>query len=365
MLKSSIKFAVLCSFILISFTFGVANKTVWGADAKESEGPPPVPVKVAAVEEKTVSEQISLIGTAEAIAQSTVAAEVSGIVERYPIREGDYIGKGEVLAKLKSTYLQLQIKAAVAKREQIRANLHLAEKEYERTKSLKTTNSIAEKNYDEAFYNRQALSQQLLASEAEIDQLEYEHEQKTVAAPFSGYVAEEHTQIGEYINPGGTVATLLDLHQIQITVDVPERYTVMLAPGSQVKVIIGSISDAFIKGKIYAVLPQGDPDSRTFPVRINLPNPEMKIRSGMEAIVYFDLSNTKNALLVPKDAVVTAGTSKLVFAVLGQKAVPIQVKVLGYYDGSVAVEGNLQPGMPVVIRGNERLMPGQAVQPVD
>jgi RND family efflux transporter MFP subunit len=139
----------------------------------------------------------------------------------------------------------------------------------------------------------------------------------------------------------------------------------MILPESSVKVFIKSMSENFLSGKIYAVLPQGNSDSRTFPVRINLPNPNFKIKSGMEASVTFNLSSTKSAMVVPKDAVVTAGNNRLVFMIAEEKALPVNVKILGYYDGNVAVEGNLQPGSRVVVRGNERLMPGQAVQVIE
>ncbi|MFC1858941.1 efflux RND transporter periplasmic adaptor subunit [Thermodesulfobacteriota bacterium] len=169
-------------------------------------------------------------------------------------------------------------------------------------------------------------------------------------------------EVGEWVNPGGAVVTLLDLAKIRITVDVPERYAVKLSPESNVKAVISSISNGFFPGKIYAVLPQGDPASRTFPVKIVIENPKYRIKGGMETTVTFNLSSTRDALVVPKDAVVTAGANRLVFAVLDGKAVPVPIKILGYYDGSVSVAGNLQPGTPVVVRGNERLQPGQPVQ---
>ena len=78
-------------------------------------------------------------------------------------------------------------------------------------------------------------------------------------------------------------------------------------------------------------------------------------------MVAFNLSTKKSALLVPKDAVVTMGNNRMVYLVADGKAVPVGVKILGYYDGNVAVEGKFIPGAPVVIRGNERLRPGQAV----
>lgn len=330
-------------------------------DPDKGSGPPPSPVQVATVKTKTVSNQISLVGTTEAISESTVASEISGLVEYFPIKEGDYVKKGDLLANLKETELRLRLKGAVAAKKRIEANLQNAEKELKRVSKLRETNSIAEKQYDTAFYTHRALSEELLQNQAEIELLNYEIKQQKVLAPFSGFVAKEHTQIGEWINKGGPVVTLLDLDNIRITVDVPERYSVLLAPQNNVKVSIKSVSNNPFSGKIYSVLPQGDPNSRTFPVRIHLTNPDHKIKSGMEAMVTFNLAGKKSAILVPKDSIVTAGDSRMVFLVNDGKAVPINVKILGYYDGGVAVEGNLKPGDQVVIRGNERLRPGQSV----
>ena len=78
-------------------------------------------------------------------------------------------------------------------------------------------------------------------------------------------------------------------------------------------------------------------------------------------MVMFKLADQKNALLVPKDAIVTAGDNRLVFMVNDNKAIPVPVIIIGYYDGNVAVEGKLAPGSKVVIRGNERLRSGQPV----
>jgi len=344
--------------VLASF---IAAFTSLAEDNGKSQGPPPVPIQVAEVEKQMVSDQISLVGTAEAVAESIVAAEVSGIVEYFPVKEGDFVKKGELLVRLRSTGLQLRLKGAIATREKIKANLGYAEKELARVGQLKNTDSIAERKYDEAFYNHRALLQEMLQSEAEIERLEYDMKQKKVLAPFSGFVAEEHTQVGEWIKVGGAVVTLVDLEQIRITVDVPERYAVMLSNESEVKVVVKSLSNDPLSGKIHAVLPRGDSDARTFPVKINLANSGFKIKSGMEVTVTFILQGAKSALLVPKDAVVTEGNNKLVYLVSDGKAMPVSVKLLGYYGGHVAVEGALKPGAQVVIRGNERLRPGQAV----
>ena len=312
MLKFHLKSSLYKHFLIAVAIFLFFGSASLAEDKDKSKGPPPVPVRVAVVEKKMVSDQISLVGTAEAIASSIVAAEVSGVVEHFPVKEGEFVKKGKLLVRLRSTDLKLRLKGAFAAREKIKANLQNAEKELNRARKLKETNSIAETKFDIAFYAHRALSQGLLQKDAEIEQLEYEIKQKKVVAPFSGFVAKEHTQVGEWIDAGGPVVTLLDLEQIRITVDVPERYAVMLMPQGKVKVLVRSISNDLLAGKIYALLPQANPDSRTFPVRIKIANPEFKIKSGMEAMVTFNLASSKNAILMPKDAIVTQGNNKLV-----------------------------------------------------
>jgi len=350
-------FPLLCFSVLL-----LVSTPVSGAeDAKKKKAPRGMLVRMAKVEEKMVSDQISLIGTTESTATSIVAAEVPGIVKAYPAKEGDFVKKGALLARLRSTNLNLRLEGALAAKQKVNYGLLLAEKELQRVKRLKVSDSIAERKYDDAVYQYDALTQDLLRSKVEIERLRYEIRQKRVLAPFDGFIAKEHTQVGEWVRTGGPVVTLMDLGQICIIADVPERYSVLMSKDSEVKVIIKSVSSDLHTGRIYAVLPQGDIKSRTFPVKIRLNNPGHHIKGGMEAMVTFNLAGKRTTMLAPKDAVVTAGNKKLVYTVAGGKAVPVEVDVLGYYGGDVAIEGKLKPGDMVVIRGNERLRPGQPV----
>lgn len=363
MQKTRCRGFIACGSWLVLLVLWLASSiSLAQGPGKKPQGPPPTPVRVAPVVEELVSDQITLVGSTEAIARSIIAAEVSGLVEAFPVREGDFVKKGELLARLRSTDLVLRLKAAEAGREKVRSNLLFAEKELGRYTKLKGTNSIAESKYDQALDQYQSLKQELLRTEAEIALLKDDIQRKKVVAPFAGFVAKEQTQVGEWIDVGGPVVSLVDLGRIRITVDVPERYAVQLSRKSPVRVLVESVSDEAFLGEISAILPEGDLDARTFPVRVELANPGFKIRSGMEAKATFNLGTERNALLIPKDAVVTAGTNRLVFLVASSVAQPAPVQVIGYYDGNVAVEGPLKPGDRVVIRGNERLMAGQPVQ---
>ena len=243
----------------------------------------------------------------------------------------------------------------------IKANLENAQKELERVGRLRENNSIPQRTYDDALYSHRALSQALLVAESQIETLSYRIQQKTVVAPFDGFVAAEHTQVGQWIQPGGPVVTLVDISRVRVAVDVPERYAVQLPPDGRVQVTLTSLTEDGREGTIDAILPEGNAMTRTFPVRVLLDNPGFAIRAGMEAVVTFDLSERFSALMVPKDAVVTAGDRSMVYRVNDAKAFPVSVTVQGYHDGLAAVTGELTAGDLLVVRGNERLMPGQEV----
>ena len=352
-------FSVL-ALIVPALVFPLTCLAAGGDPAKS----PPAPVVTALAVEKSVAEQTTLVGTAEASAESTVAAEVSGLVIHYPVDEGDKVEKGRVLARLNTRELTLQVKRANAQKARIFTNLELAKKELDRVEKLKRTDAVALRKYDEAFYAHQALMHELDAAEADLDLLDYQISRKTIPAPFSGFVSQTHTEVGQWVGPGGAVATILRLDPIRVKVDLPERYAVFVKKDEPAVVRVPSVSDAPFDGRVTAILPRGNPDARTFPVHIEIGNPDMKIKDGMEAAVTLNSGANIHAVLVPKDAVVTAGDKRMVYVVENSKVQPVPIQVLGYYQGFAAIKGPVRKGDEVVIRGNERLRPGQEVKAV-
>jgi len=324
-------------------------------------GRPPAPVEVALVTETRVSRQLTLVGSVEAVATSVVAAEVGGVVAAFPAKEGSLVKRGDLLVRLKTREFELELNGRVAERERIKANLENAQAELQRVRRLRENNSVPQRTYDDALFTHRALSQALLVAESHIDTLAYRIEQKTVTAPFDGFVVAEHTQVGQWVDSGGPVITLADISRVRVAVDVPERFVVQLRPDEPVRLTITSLFDRVRQGKIDAIVPRGDPMTRTFPVRVVLDNPDFSIKAGMEAVAFFDLSEGLSTLTLPKDAVVIAGEQSLVYRVIDNQAFAVAVTVAGYHDGLAHVSGDLEAGDRVVIRGNERLMPGRHV----
>jgi len=131
---------------------------------------------------------------------------------------------------------------------------------------------------------------------------------------------------------------------------------------SKVRVVISSLGKTPRSATVSTILPMGESNARTFPVHMELANSDFKIKSGMAAAVTFSVGEKRTVKLLPKDAIVTSENQHMVYAINDGKAVPVPVKVIGYYDSDAAIKGDLEPDTQVVVRGNERLRPGQAVK---
>jgi len=157
---------------------------------------------------------------------------------------------------------------------------------------------------------------------------------------------------------GGGIAKLVDLSTARIRVWVPESMVGGLTVGDTVTAVT---EGGTVSGRLHAIIPDGDPNSRTFPVEARVDNANGKLLSGMLARVTFALGKAEQVLTIPADAVVTRGRSSHIWKVVGDGGVKIAV-TLGRRAGErveVIPEGELTVGDRVVTRGNERVRPGQ------
>ena len=148
----------------------------------------------------------------------------------------------------------------------------------------------------------------------------------------------------------------------EVHVDVPEKYFNGLKSGVNVNVTFDSMPGREFAAYIRAIIPRADPRARTFPVKLRLREPSAQIGAGMIARAAFPIGESVPGTLVPKDAIVRLGDNTMVFVVDQGSAVPAPVTVGGAMGVWSVVNGAVAPGDKVIIRGNERLQPGQPVQ---
>ena len=185
-------------------------------------------------------------------------------------------------------------------------------------------------------------------------------------------IARRYVEVGQWIEKGAAVADLLQLDPLFVEVNVPEDVITRVAKGDPAQVRIDALGQQTFTGTVDQILPQADPASRTFRVKILLPNPGFKIWPGFFARATLTSRSEAPQFVVPRDAVVTRQAQAHVAVAREVKTVPgpmgpsttgtaVVVPVtLGRSDAkSVSVSGDLKEGDLAVTRGNETLRGGE------
>lgn len=328
------------------------------ARAQEPQGPPPALVAVSEVREGRIAPQTEFVGTVYYRQVSEVASEVSGRVEQARVDEGDRVRKGDVLVRLDKALLEKTLASTRATHGQVLADLEKARRDLERITTLYRQEAIAEQVYDENRFRVKSLEKRAESLDAELERLAIELSKKDIRAPFAGVVVRKQVEVGEWLAPGGTVVTVARDDAVDAVVEVPGELVPLLSKGMTLSVQAGGKT---MKGQVFAIVPRGDVGTRTFPVKVRVANRHSLIE-GMEARVTVPTGAKERSLLVPRDAVVTVMGRSVVFTVADSRAKMIPVRVILYDGSSAAVEAEgLREGMPVIVKGNERVRDGQPV----
>jgi RND family efflux transporter MFP subunit len=352
--------------LVFGFSIALAGVLLWGIrPAPSQEQGTAAPVKVAEVVTMDIAPQVVLIGTALPKVTSVVASEIEGLVERFGVNEGDHVERGAVLARLEDSLLQIRLTGARASKAEAEAQLRRARADLRRSSELLASKTIADKKYTDDLAQVESLAARVRRLEAEIEHHQDSIAKKTIEAPFTGFVVKEHTQVGEWVDKGGPIVTMADLSKVEVVVDAPERYIPRLQLGDPVRVKVDALNPEEFNGKIAALIPVGDAAGRTFPVKVSVDNEALRIKGGMLCRAALGIGKPRSVTAVPKDAVVNVGQRHLLYVVREGVAQSVPVRLGDASDSMIEIRGPLEPGARVVIRGNERLQPGQPVEIID
>ncbi|MBW2431417.1 MAG: efflux RND transporter periplasmic adaptor subunit [Deltaproteobacteria bacterium] len=329
---------------------------LWGQQKKQ--GPPPANVTVALVKSGMVAPQAEFIATVFYQEISDTAAEMSGLVEAVRFEEGQRVQEQQILVELGSELLQKRLQAAISSYEQILSELQIARIDLKRRENLFKKKSISEQSFDESRYRVIGLEKRAAALKAQVEQFEIELKKKVIRAPFEGVVIKRQVDRGEWVSEGETVAVIGKDDTIDIVAEIPERIIPFIKDGMQIR---ATVNDNNFSGKVIAIVPRGDVATRTFPIKIRTAN-DLALIEGMSARVILPTANRIQALIIPRDAVISKFGQNIVFAAVNTTAKMIPVQVIGYngLDAGVEAQG-LNEGMLVVVEGNERLRNEQEV----
>jgi RND family efflux transporter MFP subunit len=331
-----------------------------GSGALAQDAPP---VRYTEVVDHEVRRTVTLPGSVASMASSVVASGVAAVVVEVAVQEGDAVRKRQPLARLRAKSFELRLAAAAGRLKEAEARLSLAASKLARSRDLFEEEIISQDQLDDALAEQAAWQGRVDQTTAEIDELRDRLERSVIRAPFAGIVTRKITEVGEWVQVGGAVVELVSLSELEVRVEVPERYYTQLIASADAAVSIESLPGLQITGRVAGIVPQADARARSFPVRVVIPNDAGRVGAGMLARVSLPIGETYHAMVVPKDAVVRQGPAEIVFRINGDDTVEVvPVRSAQGVGPWIVVEGPVEAGQRVVTRGNERLRPGQTVQ---
>ena len=343
MRKAGISFGMMVPLLLLLLIAGCSKN-------QGGFAPPPTPVEVSTVMSGTVVDRFEAVGTLEALDAISVVSQIDALVLDIPFHEGALIGQGELIAQLDDA----QLKAEEARAEALRDQRKIS---YQRIKSIVEQKAAAPQDLDDA-------AAALKVAEAELAFIRARLAKTRIVAPFTGLVGARRVSPGAFLRSGDQITDLARIDQLRIIFYAPERYVTDLHPGAEVTVSAPAYPAYELKGKISVVEPVVNPETRTVKILARVANPDRKFRTGMSANVSAVLSERKNALTVPDEAVFAEGNQQMVYVIQPDSTVALTPIVCGTRSSNaVEVVKGLSVGTKVVRAGHQKLFPGAKVIP--
>lgn len=337
--------------VLAAFSAASVLHACGGAEAAPGEGDAPTPVVVRPLARVDRPDFVGLSGDVEGWATANVGFLVPGQVRMVALREGQVVEAGATLAELDPTEYQLNLDMATAQRER-------AESEYARASEVFKQKGIPENDLQKAETAvKLARAGEAMAKKKLAD--------TRLLSPLTGIVARRQVEPGEMAGPGLPPFTVVQINPVQVRVGVPETDIDRFAVGQRATVSIPSLGGAAVQGRVRVVGIAADPASRTYTVKIELPNPNHRIRPGMIAEVRVQNDATISARTIPAEAVVrdADGITRVFVYDAGEQAVHARrVDVGSAYGTEVEVRSGLDGDEMIVTGGQNRLREGQRVQ---
>jgi RND family efflux transporter MFP subunit len=335
--------------------FLTASALVLGLAACGSAEPPQpaaasrAELEAAVVEVRDVALTYTAEAVVEAVRQSTVSAQIAGRIVELRFDVGDFVKKGEVIARIDERAATQALAASEAQVRQAEAALRNARAEFERSKQLVAQKFLSQAALDRAESEYKAAQARVTALLAGAGQAQTERSFATIVAPYSGLVSARHVELGEMATPGKPLMTGFDPGTLRVTATVPQAQVAAIQAGAKARVEVPS-SAKWVDATQLTVIPSADPRTHTTQVRLGLPADVRGIYPGIYARAHF-VTGRASALLVPRAAVLQRSELTAVYVIPESGAPQLRQIRLGTAGDERAVEvlAGLRAGERVAI----------------
>jgi membrane fusion protein (multidrug efflux system) len=313
-------------------------------------------------EARAVPRTISLTGTLLAAREAEVAAEASGKVVSLAVDRGDRVESGASLARLDARALVLVRAEASASAAGLVAQQESAELDCARAERLYAANVISRAEYDRTTASCTSSGHSVDAAMARAGLAQKSLSDAVVRAPFAGLVAERRVEVGDYVNAGRTLLTVVDISTLKLEVAVPETQVASIAPGRSVAFEVAAYPEREFSGVVRRVAPSLRKSSRDQLVEVSVDNREGALRPGMFAEARVAVGEARFPV-VPLTAIRGKAPVEHLFVVRPDLVVEERAVATGDRAGSgVAVVRGISAGERIVASPGAAVRDGVKVQ---
>lgn len=323
--------------------------------AKKQEGKPQV--KLATVAQQEVPQTEVYTATVESDVKNNISPNMSQRINRILVDVGDRVSRGQVLVQLDAAnqdqqQLQLQSQQIVLQNQQV---------EFNRTAELYASGGISKSEYD-------AAKTQLDVQKRQVDlirrQLSQTSQNTQLTSPISGVVTARNYDNGDMYS-GTPILTIEQLNPVKLIVNVSETYFKDIAVGMPVDIQLDAYGDELFGGKVSIVYPSIDKATHTFPVEINLPNSDQRVRPGMFARATVNFGSVERVMIPDVALVKQVGAGdRYVYVYKDGKVTYSKVELGKHIGDQYEIISGIAPRSQIVIAGQARLADGVEVEVV-
>ena len=338
---------LLSSVILTSaFLSACSEPEVKEEDKKVAEFA--IPVMVASIERKDISSNFHTTATLESRNEADIITRVTGIIEELTVEEGDYVEKGQLLAKVDARRYQLALDKA-------EAELAGIEQELKRLSLMAEKQLVSAQASDKLKYQyRAAIAARELAA--------LDLKDSRVVAPISGYISKRFIRTGHFTQGYQKLFHIVDQSSLEAIVYLPEHQLSNVQLGQQALLQFSARQNKQYLAQIRSISPVIDSRSGTFKVILSLGNEEMELKPGMFAQIALTFDTHKDALTIPTDAIITLDKQSKIYLVRDSKAIEVLINKGFVQEQLTEISGDLQEGDYVVVNGQHNLKANALVE---
>jgi multidrug efflux system membrane fusion protein len=341
-----------------------------GGGAKGRKGGGAAPVVVGKVTRKVVPLEIEAIGLVEAIRTAGVRSQVTGVVQKIAIQEGQDVNAGDLLFEIDPRPFRNALKSAEADSQKLHVQLEYARGQVARYKTLSSDSMVSKEQYQKIQDDARALEAQALVAESSVANAKLQLEYSSIRAPLSGRTGNLNLHEGDLIRAneaGAALVTVNQLSPIYVTFGLPQQHLGELnryraSARLAVRATPPGLDPTPEVGELTFVDNTVDPATGTIKLKATFPNTAHRLWPGQFSTVNITLI-APEVLAVPASAVQTSQTGQHVYVVREDKSAERrEVVIERTLRGDAVVTKGLKEGEVVVTEGQLRVMPGGALE---